>query len=185
MTLAEYTSSTDWTNCVRPYTLFSCSTKEAVMSPVFAIIVFIALNVVPLDLDSFQIVDPAGRGGDGQRIEKVVEFTRQPDGAWRAVDLPLDEIGAYAVNGESLTVSPPAGEQARGAPPKMAMDMARIIDIGPGTDWATMREVSIKTGGMATLSRQPGQVTVDMMAPAGVDARKRSFQIRWKAKKPE
>lgn len=155
------------------------------MSSIFAIMVFIAFNVVPADQDGFQIVDPAGKTSNGQAVETVVEFTRQPDGAWRMLNRRRDRSVTCALNGKMLTVTPPEDEQKSGNNKPITLDVGDAIRIAPDTDWSTVSEFMMHNGGKVTLTRQPDQVTVDLVNGAGADAKKHTFQIRWKAQKAE
>lgn len=149
------------------------------MSTFFAIIVFIALNLVPANVRSFEVVDPEGRTLNGKPLEKVVRFTKQPTGSWKAVDLPRDDLGTYTLAGQVLKVECP--EKKR---PEMSLPMGAILDLSKSIDWATVAQLTSKRDGNVSISRQPNQLAITMDARAagqpGDKPKTKSIIIRWK-----
>lgn len=149
------------------------------MSTFFAIIVFIALNLVPANVKSFDVVDPEGRTLDGKPLEKVVRFTQQPAGSWKAVDLPRDDLGTYILAGQTLKVACPEKKLAG-----MDLPMGSLLDLSKPIDWATVTQLTSKSGSNFSISRHPNQLSITMDTGTanqpGGKPKTKSIIIRWK-----
>lgn len=154
------------------------------MTSVFAIVVLIALNVVPADLDRFQIVALTGETVNGPPVEQVIEFIRQPDGAWAAGRMGEgrgDRSVTFALNGSALTVTPPEEVQMRRNEQPVTLNVDQFMRVDPETNWATVTEFAMPNGGKAMLVRKSGQVTVSLASGAEPEAQRHTFHIRWAA----
>ncbi len=129
------------------------------------ILIVIALNVFPADVESFTIRHP----GENDAIR----LTRQADGGWRM--LP-DEIGAvFHVEGGNLTVK--AGEREH------TRDFAELLGIPEGADWSTLESVEIG-GGAAAIRIEHVRDGFDLvLSPAGAGAAEQAirFSVRRQA----
>ena len=155
------------------------------MSGIFAIVVFIALNVIPADVKVLEIADPAGRTVNGKPVEKVIRFTKQEAGGWQAVDLPRNEFGTYTLEGNKLTVSPPEDERKRGNTTYLVMPMDSIVNIPKEVDWTSITKRELERDGHASISRKPNQVSVEITIGSDERSKQQTFIIRWKEKEQE
>ena len=155
------------------------------MSGLFSIVVFIALNVIPADVNVFEIADPAGGTVNGKPVEKVMRFTKQETGGWQAVDLPRDELGTFSLDGNKLTVAPPEDERKRGNTKSMVASMDSMLNIPNEVDWTSITKLELKRDGHASLSRKPNQVSVEITIGSGERSSKRTLIVRWKEKEQE
>ncbi len=86
------------------------------MIPVHVIAFFLALLMVPKDVNQFTI-DVQG---------KQIQWTKQ-DAGWRAVELPRDDWGIYSVKGSDVTIS--------GEGRQMKTNVGHFLTIPEDVDW--------------------------------------------------
>ena len=131
------------------------------------IIILIALNVIPPDVDVFEIVDHSAKI-NGRPVKKVIRFTRQKAGDWQAVDLPEKQAGIYGFDAKSLKliISVEPGVKQR-------YDIREILKQPKSVDWKKDVKIPLYSGGNARLSRQKTQVSVKL------PNRPRKFIISW------
>ena len=112
------------------------------------IIILIALNVIPPDVDVFEIVDHSAKI-NGRPVKKVIRFTRQKAGDWQAVDLPEKQAGIYGFDAKSLKliISVEPGVKQR-------YDIREILKEPKSVDWQKDVKIPLHSGGTARLSRQ-------------------------------
>lgn len=155
------------------------------MSMFFSIVVFIALHVIPADVNVFEIADPAGKTVKGEPVEKGIRFTKNEAGGWDAVDRKQDDLGHFTLDGTTLRVAPPEDEQKRGNTKTTAMPMDSVLKLQKEMDWNSIARIELMHEGRAAITRGTNEVTVAIIMGSGEALKQQTFIIRWKEKAPE
>jgi len=131
------------------------------MIPIHVIAFFMAIMMVPEDVNQFTIAV------HGKRIE----WTRQETG-WRAVELPRDDWGTYSVEGTEVTI---AGEGHN-----LKTDIARFLAMPEDLNWkkATEIQVALKSlGDPVQIQREEGRI---VLSQAKGELFQKPATITWK-----
>jgi len=140
------------------------------MSSVFAILLVVIVNLMPVGTKTFTIEMPDGRTPG----TKTVQFTRQADG-WHAVDLPKDDLGIFEVKGTELTAKSDGKE--------FTQDLGKLLGIDANTDWSTVKE--LKFGGVPMKVERVADGVDFVLAGKDHEGKEiqRVFKARWAAPK--
>lgn len=149
------------------------------MSFLFSIVVFIALNSIPADVKTFEIISQQQRFVNDKPVEKVIRFTKQ-DENWAAVDLPKDPIGNFKLDKTILVLTPPAAKKGRSRMKEMVMDLSSIVTLPENPDWSKVQTMTFKPSGSVSVTPEDKQVKVDFELKKSGKPQKANYLIRWK-----
>jgi hypothetical protein len=131
------------------------------MMSVLAIVVVIVLNLIPTEMTSFRVqLGP----------NDTIHFKKRPDGGWDAERSPQKPIGAFYVDGTSLTI--------KGESKELTQDLAKIIGAGKNPDWADLKLVQIEDVPLHIEHTANGLDFV-VKPPAGDDQPERRIKVQW------
>lgn len=126
------------------------------MIPLFEILFFIAVNLVPADVPSFSIAE------DGKN---KIQFIRQNDGGWEVKE-PKERSGTWRLDATKVSVTRTDGGSET--------DLAQQFTIPTNANWRTLKEIHL---GQTTIriGRQPAGAKITF--GDGGDAKQ--HEIQW------
>ena len=130
--------------------------------PYHVIAFFMAIMMIPEDVNQFTI---AIRG-------KEIQWTRQEAG-WRAVELPKDDWGNYAVKGTEVTIT--------GEGHSLKTNISRFLTLPENLDWKKTAEIQLalkSLGEPIQIQRENGKI---ILSQANGELFKEPATITWKA----
>lgn len=150
------------------------------MSFLFSIVVFIALNSIPADIITFDIVSQKQRFVNDKPVEKVIRFTKQDNGSWEAVDLPQDSIGNFKLDKTILVLTPPAAKKDRSKMKEMVMDLRSMVALPEKPDWSQPQKMTFKPSGSVSITPGNKEVKIGIELKKEGQSKNINYQVRWK-----